>query len=49
MNKNKKGLGDIVEEVIKKTVPNLADKAKEKGCNCNKRKEWLNNVGAIFG
>lgn len=48
MKDQKQGLGDIVEKVIEKTVPNLAQKAKEKGCNCKKRKEWLNNVGAIF-
>jgi len=43
----KKGLGDKVEQVIKKTAPSLAEK--NKGCaGCKKRKEWLNNVGAIF-
>lgn len=43
------GLGDMVENIIESTVPKLAAKAKKKGCKgCNKRKEWLNNVGAIF-
>ena len=42
-------LGDEVGKVIEKTVPKLATKIKKKGCNCNKRKEWLNNFGAIFG
>ena len=45
----KKGLGDKVESMIEKTVPRLATKLKEKGCNCKKRKEWLNNIGAKFG
>lgn len=42
-------LGDKVEKAINKTAPKLAEKAKQKGCNCEKRKKWLNNIGAIFG
>jgi hypothetical protein len=50
MKEKKKGLGDQVEKIIETVAPKLAAKAKEKGCNCNKRKEWLNNnFGAIFG
>lgn len=45
----KLGLGDLLEKGIEKIAPKLAKKAKEKGCNCNKRKEWLNNIGAKFG
>lgn len=45
----KLGLGDIVEKVIEKVAPKLAEIAKEKGCNCEKRKIWLNNVGGRFG
>jgi hypothetical protein len=44
----KLGLGDIVEKIILKVAPGLAEKAKEAGCNCPKRKEMLNNFGAIF-
>lgn len=44
----KLGLGDIVEKIIEKTVPKLAEKAKKNGCNCEKNKVWLNNVGATF-
>lgn len=47
---NKKlGLGDIVEKVIETIAPKLAESAKKKGCNCEKRKIWLNNVGGQFG
>ena len=42
-------LGDEIEKIINKTSPTLASIAKKKGCNCKKRKEWLNNIGAIFG
>lgn len=49
-DKNKKlGLGDVVEKVIKNVAPKLAEKVKEKGCNCEERKVWLNNFGAKFG
>lgn len=44
----KLGLGDTVEKIILKVVPGLAEKAKEAGCNCLKRKEMLNNFGAKF-
>lgn len=44
----KLGLGDIVEKIILKVAPNLAERAKVAGCNCPKRKEMLNNFGAIF-
>jgi len=43
------GLGDIVEDIIETVVPKLAKKAKERGCNCEKKKIWLNNIGARFG
>lgn len=47
---NKKlGLGDKVEILIEKIAPELAKKVKEKGCNCEKRKIFLNNFGAKFG
>lgn len=40
-------LGDKVEKIIKKTAPSFTEK--RKGCTgCERRKEWLNNVGAIF-
>ena len=42
-------LGDKVEKVILKTVPKIASQVKKKGCNCEKRKQWLNNIGAKFG
>ena len=42
-------LGDIVEKVIDTIVPKLAEKAKKNGCNCEKKKIWLNNIGAKFG
>ena len=45
---NKTGLGDKVEKVINTVAPNLAQKAKKKGCKCEKRKQWLNNFGAKF-
>lgn len=45
----KLGLGDLLEKGIEKIAPKLAQIAKEKGCNCEKRKEWLNNIGAKFG
>lgn len=49
-NKPKKlKLGDLIEKGIEKVAPNLAKLAKAKGCNCNKRKEWLNNIGSNFG
>jgi hypothetical protein len=47
--KQKLKLGDAVEKIIETVVPTLAKIVKEKGCNCNKRKEWLNNFGAKFG
>ncbi|AGO47159.1 hypothetical protein Phi19:2_gp020 [Cellulophaga phage phi19:2] len=43
-----KQLGDFVEKVIKKTVPKIAEKAKQSGCNCDNRRIWLNNFGANF-
>ena len=46
---NKLGLGDVVEKVIETIVPKLAKIAKEKGCNCEEKKIWLNNFGAKFG
>jgi hypothetical protein len=46
--KEKLGLGDIVEKIILTIAPTLAEKAKEAGCNCPKRKEMLNNFGAKF-
>ena len=49
MTKPKSGLGDNVENIIEAIVPKLAAKVKKEGCNCNKKKEWLNNIGAIFG
>jgi hypothetical protein len=45
----KLGLGDKVEAVIQKIAPKLAEKVKKNGCNCEKRKVWLNNFGANFG
>lgn len=49
-NSNKKqGLGDFIEMVIEKTVPKLAAEVKKNGCNCEKKKAWLNNFGAKFG
>ena len=44
----KRGLGDIVHEVIKKTMPKIAEKYKN--CEgCKKRRRYLNNnVGAKF-
>lgn len=50
MKENKKGFGDMVEKAIETIAPKFAERAKNKGCNCEKRKEWLNNnFGAIFG
>lgn len=47
MDQENNGLGDIVEKIIKTTLPHTAEKLKE--CTgCMKRKKWLNNVGAIF-
>ena len=43
------GLGDKLERVIEKFLPKTSKKLKEKGCNCDKRKEFLNNIGAKFG
>lgn len=37
-------LGDLLEKAIMEVAPDLAKKAKENGCNCEKRKEWLNNL-----
>ncbi len=45
----KEGLGDMVEKAIEKTMPRVAEYVKKKGCNCKKRKVWLNNFGANFG
>lgn len=45
---SEQGLGDKVERVIETIAPNLARAARKRGCNCKKRKEWLNNKGAIF-
>lgn len=43
----KKGLGDVVESVIKTVAPKFAESKKD--CiNCKKKKVWLNNFGAIF-
>ena len=47
-NEESMGLGDMVEKAIEKTVPKLAEYVKKKGCNCEKRKIWLNNIGANF-
>ena len=47
--KEKQGLGDLVEKVIEKVAPKLAEKAKKEGCRCQERKIWLNNLGATFG
>lgn len=43
-----KGLGDKVEEIIKKVVPKLAEKYKD--CiGCKGRKVWMNNnINAKF-
>lgn len=48
MSKNKSnGLGDKVENVIKKVAPSFAEKKKD--CiGCKKRKKWLNNFNATF-
>lgn len=47
---NKLGLGDIVERVIEIVVPKVViEKVKAGGCNCEKKKIWLNNFGATFG
>ena len=47
-NKERKKLGDEVEEVIKKVLPKLAKKYE--GCKgCGRRKKFLNNYNAIFG
>tara|TARA_R110000851_G_scaffold162614_5_gene306454 strand:+ start:537 stop:743 length:207 start_codon:yes stop_codon:yes gene_type:complete len=44
MNK-KKGLGDMVEELIKVVLPKLAEEKKD--CiSCNNKKIWLNNFNA---
>jgi hypothetical protein len=46
-SEDKKGLGDVVESLIKTTLPKIA--AAKAGCiSCKKRKIWLNNFGAIF-
>lgn len=42
------GLGDKLEKVIEKTIPKLSKKVKSKNCGCEKRKIFLNNIGAIF-
>lgn len=44
---SKNGLGDKVESLIKTVLPKTAKK-KENCPTCRKRKEFLNNVGAIF-
>ncbi len=49
LNKGRLKLGDLIEKGIEIIAPTLAQRAKEKGCNCNKRKEWLNNIGSNFG
>lgn len=42
-----KGLGDYVEDVIKIVLPKTH--ARKNNCtSCRRRKEWLNNAGAIF-
>ena len=47
--KKEKGLGDKVEEIIEKIIPNISKKMKARGCGCKKRKEWLNrNFNAKF-
>lgn len=48
MENNNKGLGDVVEEIIENTIPKIAKTVKKRGCNCNRRKRWLNNIGAKF-
>ena len=43
--KNEKGLGDKVEGLIKKVLPEIAERKKD--CvSCNKKRVWLNNFGA---
>jgi len=43
-----KGLGDTVEEIIKKVAPKFAER--KKNCkSCKRRKTFLNNIGAKFG
>ena len=38
-------LGDKVESIIEKTIPkSLVDRIKKNGCNCEGRKDWLNNL-----
>tara|TARA_R110000803_G_scaffold210703_1_gene283303 strand:- start:3166 stop:3315 length:150 start_codon:yes stop_codon:yes gene_type:complete len=48
MEENKKGLGDLVTEVIKTVAPEFAEKNKD--CpTCKKRRNWLNkNFNANF-
>lgn len=41
-------LGDQIEEKIKQVLPNISEKVK-KNCQCEKRKTWANNIGALFG
>ena len=43
-----KGLGDLTEDLIKAVAPRLAE-AKKDCIPCKRKKEWLNNIGAIFG
>lgn len=48
--KKELGLGDVIEKVIDTVVPKvIIDEVKARGCNCEKKKIWLNNFGAIFG
>ena len=42
-----KGLGDIVEDVIKAVAPKIAKK-NENCLGCKKRKRFLNNFNGIF-
>ncbi len=38
-------LGDKVETLIENTIPkSLIDMIKKNGCNCEGRKDWLNNL-----
>tara|TARA_B100000809_G_C14921702_1_gene453623 strand:- start:654 stop:794 length:141 start_codon:yes stop_codon:yes gene_type:complete len=38
-------IGDIVEKIIDTTIPQrLIDRIQKNGCNCEKNKQWLNDL-----
>jgi hypothetical protein len=48
MNKNPKGLGDVVENITEATgIKKVVEKVIGKDCGCGKRKDTLNRVFPI--